>query len=453
MTALPNPSMPKRVPSESAMRRVLRRARDGLVLDVDEATTLLHARGSDLADLCRSAARVRDAGLIAENRPGMVTYSRKVFIPLTRLCRDRCHYCTFVTVPGKLRTEGKSMFLEPDEVISIARAGAAAGCKEALFTLGDRPEARWPEAAQWLDERGYGSTLDYLRAMSVRVLEEVGLLPHLNPGVMTWEELSRLKPVAPSMGMMLETTSRELFENKSGAHHGSPDKDPSVRLRTLDDAGRLGIAFTTGILVGIGETIRDRAETIAAIRASHKMFGHIQEVIVQNFRSKPDTVMRLEPDADFEEFQATIAVARLLFGSGHAHPGAPELGERLAVPSPRRRRCRRLGRCFAGHARLRESRAPVAGIGRPDRDHRGRGLHPRRTDCGAATIRVEGFAVDRPADRAARRGTGRSTHRTRQDGRAGNRNRVAGTGCGVGVDRPGEPEHRHRFHGKTDRYP
>lgn len=296
------------------MRRVLRRARDGATLNVDEAATLLQARGTDLTDLCSSAAKVRDAGLLAAGRPNTVTYSRKVFIPLTRLCQDKCHYCTFVTVPGKLRAAGHGMFLEPDEVFDIARAGAELGCKEALFTLGDRPEARWPEAKQWLDERGYDSTLDYVRAMSIRVLEETGLLPHLNPGVMSWQELSRLKPVAPSMGMMLETTATRLFTDKGECHYGSPDKDPAVRLRTLTDAGRLNIPFTTGILVGIGENFLERAESIMAIRKSQKAFGHIQEVIIQNFLAKPDTAMRNTPDAGLDEFLAAIAVARLLLG-------------------------------------------------------------------------------------------------------------------------------------------
>jgi len=307
-------SSPSPGPSASAMRRVLRRARDGATLNVDEAATLLQARGTDLTDLCSSAAKVRDAGLLAAGRPNTVTYSRKVFIPLTRLCQDKCHYCTFVTVPGKLRAAGHGMFLEPDEVLDIARAGAELGCKEALFTLGDRPEARWPEAKQWLDERGYDFTLDYVRAMSIRVLEETGLLPHLNPGVMSWQELSRLKPVAPSMGMMLETTATRLFTDKGECHYGSPDKDPAVRLRTLTDAGRLNIPFTTGILVGIGENFLERAESIMAIRKSQKAFGHIQEVIIQNFLAKPDTAMRNTPDAGLDEFLAAIAVARLLLG-------------------------------------------------------------------------------------------------------------------------------------------
>lgn len=307
------------------MRRALRRARDGATLNVDEAAVLLAATGADLDDLTASAARVRDAGLVAAGRDGQITYSRKVFIPLTHLCRDRCHYCTFVTVPGKLAAAGKGMFLEIDEVLDIARAGAALGCKEALFTLGDRPEDRWPQAAQWLDERGYDSTLQYVRAAAIRVLEETGLLPHLNPGVMSWEEIARLKPVAPSMGMMLETTSSRLFSEKGQPHYGSPDKDPAVRLAVLTDAGRLSVPFTTGILVGIGETRLERAESIMAIRASHKAYGHIQEVIVQNFRAKPDTAMRGVPDADLAEYRAAIAVARLLLGPAMRVQAPPNL--------------------------------------------------------------------------------------------------------------------------------
>ncbi|MBY4011493.1 bifunctional FO biosynthesis protein CofGH [Rhodococcus fascians] len=318
-------SQPDTAPAASAMRRVLRRARDGVSLNVDEATVLLHARGDDLVDLMTSASRVRDAGLESAGRPKTVSYSRKVFVPITRLCRDKCHYCTFVTVPGKLNAAGHGMFMDPDEIIDVARKGAELGCKEALFTLGDRPEERWPEAKAWLDSRGYDSTLDYVRAMSIRVLEETGLLPHLNPGVMSWQELSRLKPVAPSMGMMLETTSRRLFEEKGQAHYGSPDKDPEVRLRTLTDAGRLNIPFTTGILVGIGETLRDRAESIMAIRKVHKSFGHVQEIIVQNFLAKSDTAMRSVPDAGLEEFLATIAVTRMVVGPSMRIQAPPNL--------------------------------------------------------------------------------------------------------------------------------
>lgn len=275
---------------------------------------MLGAAGEELDRLTRAAARVRDAGLVAAGRPGVVTYSPKVFIPITRLCRDRCHYCTFVTTPGVLRATKQEPFLSPDEILAIALDGAALGCLEALFTLGDRPEDRWPEAAEWLHERGYDTTLAYVRAVAVRVLEETGLLPHLNPGVMSWEDLNRLKPVAPSMGMMLETTSRRLFETRGEAHHGSPDKDPAVRLRVLEDAGRLSIPFTTGLLVGIGETLIERAETIFAIRATARRYGAVQEVIVQNFRAKPDTAMRHVDDLDLDPYRAAIAVTRLVLG-------------------------------------------------------------------------------------------------------------------------------------------
>jgi FO synthase len=301
-------------PTPQQVRRALARAERGATLDVAEAAVLLAATGDDLDRLTAAAARVRDAGLVAAGRPGVVTYSPKVFIAVTRLCRDRCHYCTFVESPGQLTRAGHAMFLSPDEILDIARQGAELGCLEALFTLGDRPEDRWPEARAWLDEQGYDSTLAYVRAMAVRVLEETGLLPHLNPGVMSWEELNRLKPVSPSMGMMLETTSRRLFETRGEAHYGSPDKDPEVRLRVLEDAGRLSIPFTTGLLVGIGETLEERAETIFALRRVSRAFGAVQEVIVQNFRAKPDTAMRHADDLGLDEYRATIAVTRIVLG-------------------------------------------------------------------------------------------------------------------------------------------
>jgi FO synthase len=296
------------------IRRALARAERGAALDVGEATALLAATGADLDRLTAAAAQVRDAGLVAAGRPGVVTYSPKVFIPVTKLCRDRCHYCTFVETPGQAAREGREPFLSPDEILDIARQGAAMGCLEALFTLGDRPEDRWPEARQWLDEKGYDSTLAYVRAMAIRVLEETGLLPHLNPGVMSWEELNRLKPVSPSMGMMLETTSRRLFETRGEAHFGSPDKDPAVRLQVLEDAGRLSIPFTTGLLVGIGETLEERAETIFALRATSRRYSAVQEVIVQNFRAKPDTAMRHTDDLDLDDYRAALAVTRLVLG-------------------------------------------------------------------------------------------------------------------------------------------
>ncbi|MFI0981269.1 bifunctional FO biosynthesis protein CofGH [Streptomyces sp. NPDC021093] len=312
-------------PTENAMRRALKRARTGVALDVTEAAVLLQARGENLTDLCASAARVRDAGLEAVGRPGVITYSKKVFIPLTRLCRDKCHYCTFVTVPGKLRRAGHGMFLSPDEVLEIARAGAEAGCKEALFTLGDRPEERWPEAREWLEAEGYDDTLAYVRAMAIRVLEETGLLPHLNPGVMTWTELQRLKPVAPSMGMMLETTATRLWSEPGGPHYGSPDKEPAVRLRALEDAGRSNVPFTTGILIGIGEDYEERADSLFALRKTARAYHGIQEVIVQNFRAKPDTAMGRMPDAELEELAATIAVARHILGPGARIQAPPNL--------------------------------------------------------------------------------------------------------------------------------
>jgi len=305
---------PTRVPTAAEARRAVTRVVAGKPVDVDEVAALLAARGDDLDRLCDAAARVRDLGLADAGRPGIVTYSRKVFIPLTRLCRDRCHYCTFVTVPGKLAAEGQAPFLSPDEVLDIARRGAELGCKEALFTLGDRPEDRWPEAAAWLEEAGYATTLEYVRAMAILVLEETGLLPHLNPGVMSWAEMNRLKAVAPSMGMMLETTSRRLFEEPGQPHYKSPDKDPTVRLRVLEDAGRLSIPFTTGVLIGIGETLAERADALFQLRRVHREYGSIQEVIVQNFRAKPDTAMRHVDDLDLEEYRAAIATARVVLG-------------------------------------------------------------------------------------------------------------------------------------------
>ena len=308
----PTPSRPAPVPeaTPAAMRRALARARDGKTLDQAEAVVLLQARGEALTGLLAHAARVRDAGLAAAGRPGVITYSRKVFIPVTRLCRDRCAYCTFVTVPGRV----DSPYLSPDQILQIARDGAALGCKEALFTLGDRPEDRWHQAREWLDAHGYDDTLSYVRAMAIRVLEETGLLPHLNPGVLTWSDFQRLKPVAPSMGMMLETTAERLFTEKGGPHFGSPDKDPKVRLRVLEDAGRSSVPFTTGILIGIGETLAERADSLFAIRQVAREYGGVQEVIVQNFRAKPDTKMRATPDAELDDLAATIAVARLVLG-------------------------------------------------------------------------------------------------------------------------------------------
>jgi FO synthase len=299
-------------PTPQAVRRALARAEAGKALSVAEVEALLAARGGDLERLCAVARRLRSLG-----RGRVVTYSRKVFVPLTMLCRDHCHYCTFAKPPARL----ESPYLTPEEVLEIAEAGRRLGCKEALFTLGDRPEDRYPVARAWLEERGYASTLDYVRAMAIRVIEETGLLPHLNPGVMSYEELARLKHVAPSMGLMLETSSTRLAE-RGGPHFGSPDKHPAVRLRTIEDAGRLAIPFTTGILVGIGETLRERAESLLAIRELHRRYRHIQEVIVQNFRAKPGTAMQDAPEPEEEEFLAAVAAARVVLGP-QAHVQAP----------------------------------------------------------------------------------------------------------------------------------
>ncbi|PKZ63057.1 7,8-didemethyl-8-hydroxy-5-deazariboflavin synthase subunit CofG [Gordonia terrae] len=299
---------------KSIIRGALAAAHERAPIGLDDAVALLSCSGEDLTELQSIAGAIRDEGLAAVGRSRQITYSRKVFIPLTRLCRDRCHYCTFVTVPGKLARAGEGLYLELDQVVDLARRGAELGCKEALFTLGDRPEDRWPQAGEWLAERGYSSTLDYVRAAAVAVLSETGLLPHLNPGVMSLDELRHLRPVAPSMGMMLETTSRRLFTEKGQAHYGSPDKDPLVRMQVLRDAGTARVPFTTGILVGIGESLTERAESLLALADVHAEGGHIQEVIVQNFRAKPDTAMRSTPDAEMTEFLAAVAVARIVLG-------------------------------------------------------------------------------------------------------------------------------------------
>jgi FO synthase len=281
-----------------------------VALDRTEAETLLHARGEQMGQLLDAASRVRDAGLEATGRPGVITHSRSVFVPLTKLCRDRCHYCTFATVPGRV----PAAFMSPDEVLDVVRRGAELGCTEVLFTLGDRPEDRWTAAKEWLEEAGYPDTLSYVRAMSIKVLEETGVLPHLNPGVLSWTDFQRLKPVSASMGMMLETTATRLWSEKGGAHYGSPDKEPAVRLRVLEDAGRSNVPFTTGILIGIGETLEERVDSLFAIRKVARQYGGIQEVIVQNFRAKPDTAMAGMADVEAQELAATVAVARLVLG-------------------------------------------------------------------------------------------------------------------------------------------
>ncbi|HEX2191600.1 MAG TPA: 5-amino-6-(D-ribitylamino)uracil--L-tyrosine 4-hydroxyphenyl transferase CofH [Acidimicrobiales bacterium] len=261
-----------------------------------------------LADLERAASRRR-----RELFGDRVTWSPKVFIPLTRLCRDRCGYCTFATAPARVR----SPFLTLDEVLTVARAGAAAGCHEALFTLGERPEDRYPGARAWLDEAGFGSTVDYLVEACRLVLSETGLLPHANAGALYPDELARLRPVAVSQGMMLETLNAGL-----ACHRGAPDKTPERRLATLEAAGALQIPFTTGILVGIGESRPDRLSALDAIAASHRRHGHVQEVIVQNFVPKPGTAMHAAAPCPPGELRWTVAAARLLLPAA-VHLQAP----------------------------------------------------------------------------------------------------------------------------------
>jgi FO synthase len=261
-------------------------------------------------------ARARE---VRDSRSGTrVTYSPKVFIPLTMLCRDRCGYCTFAQPPARL----EAPYLSPDEVLAIAWAGARAGCHEALFTLGERPEERYPAARSWLDQHGYASTIDYLAAMCELVLERTGLLPHANAGALHPEELARLREVAPSQGMMIETLRPDL-----DCHRGSPDKTPERRLATLEAAGRLAIPFTTGILVGIGETRADRLAALEAIATAHRRYGHVQEVIVQNFLPKPGTAMHQTPPCPEAEHLDAIALARLVLPEDVAVQAPPNLAD------------------------------------------------------------------------------------------------------------------------------
>ena len=292
---------------------ILDSAARGLRLDGSQALAL--AGIEDTGALMEAARGVRD------RRSGdVVTYSPKVFIPLTELCRDVCRYCTFAKTPGNVRAP----YLPVDEAVDIARRGAEAGCTEALFTLGDQPERRYRAAREALDRMGFVSTIDYLVHAARRVHEETGLLPHVNPGVMTREELARLREVSVSAGIMLESVSRRLCE-KGGPHYGSPDKDPEVRLATLARAGELAVPFTTGILIGIGETRRERVESLLAIRDLEDRHGHIQEVIVQNFRAKPGTPMAAAPEPSLEDHLWTIAVARLVLGPGTSVQAPPNL--------------------------------------------------------------------------------------------------------------------------------
>src|SRR5918997_1218708 len=284
-------------------------------LEGEAAYELARFASLDPSPAMRAAAGVRDR-LFGPR----VSYSRKVFIPLTKLCRDNCGYCTFASAP----IPGEHAYLTPEEVLEIARAGTEAGCKEALFTLGDKPEKRYPEARRELREMGFETTIEYLVHVCGLVLEETGLLPHANPGVLLEEEVRALREVSVSQGIMVEQVSERLLEREM-AHWASPDKVPARRLETLDAAGRLRVPFTTGLLIGIGETIEERVDTLLAIREQHERHGHIQECIVQNFRAKPGTRMQGAPEPSKKEMLATISLARLLLPEGMAVQAPPNL--------------------------------------------------------------------------------------------------------------------------------
>jgi FO synthase len=295
---------------------------DGAPLTPEIAAQLLRCDDEFLPGLLHAARELKE-----RYHPGIVTYSRKVFIPLTNLCRDYCGYCTFRRDPG----EAGAHTMTPDEVLSVAQQGEKLGCTEALFSLGDRPEALFPEMRDTLRRLGYRSTLHYLEAMCELVLRETRLLPHANPGLLSANWIERLSPSNPSLGLMLESTS----SNLAAAHpegRAAPDKLPALRLRTLEDAGKLGVPFTTGILIGIGETMEDRVESLLAIKRLHERYGHIQEVIIQNFRVKPRIPMAAWSEPDTGDMLRTIAVARLLLRDMNiqAPPNLTESGyERL----------------------------------------------------------------------------------------------------------------------------
>ena len=286
-----------------------------LIPELPDPDALRLDRVDNTREIADVAASLRDDGF-----GNTITFSKKVFIPLTQLCRDVCHYCTFAQTPRRL----DSPFLSIDEVLTVARNGAQQGCKEALFTLGEKPELRYRAARDWLADHGFTTTVEYLEVAAKRVLDETGLLPHLNPGNLTDKELAKLRAVSPSMGIMLESASTRLTE-KGMPHYGSPDKVPAVRLATLRAMGERKIPTTTGILIGIGEARRERIESLIAIRDVHRQYGNVQEVIVQNFRAKPGTKMKNAPEPDLNELLWTIAVARLLFGSKMSIQAPPNL--------------------------------------------------------------------------------------------------------------------------------
>tara|TARA_B110000014_G_scaffold263353_1_gene259835 strand:- start:11594 stop:12799 length:1206 start_codon:yes stop_codon:yes gene_type:complete len=283
---------------------VIAKASEFLEITDEEALSLSSYSEDHLDDLCGAAAKMRNHG-----KGTTVTFSPKVFIPLTRLCRDYCGYCTFRIDPDQTQ----SLYMSAEEVLDVAKQGENLGCTEALFTLGERPEQKYPEAKEWLSKNGYNSTLDYLGAMTELVVKETKLLPHANPGTMTHRELKALKGSNPSTGIMLESTSQLLYQ-EGGPHEFAPSKRPIVRLKTISIAGELRIPFTTGLLIGIGETMLDRMESLLEIRNLQRKYNHIQETIIQNFRAKPETPMAESPDAETQEMLWTVAAARIILG-------------------------------------------------------------------------------------------------------------------------------------------
>ncbi len=306
MTAFVHSGDVPRLPDSTVpLSEVIAKATAGAALTEVDALSLLDAGSDSIQKLCAAAAFMRD-----QSKGNIVTFSPKVFIPLTHMCRDFCGYCTFRKDPQQA---GKDIYMTPEQVLDVASAGAAMGCTEALFTLGERPEQRYPEAKEWLEHRGFKTTLEYLTHVCELVLSETKMLPHANPGTMGRREIAALQPFNPSMGLMLESTSEALYA-VGGPHEFAPSKRPRVRLRTLELAGQLRVPFTTGILIGIGETRRDRIESLVAIADLKAQHGHVQEVIIQNFRAKPLTAMGDFPDAESEELLWTVAVARLILG-------------------------------------------------------------------------------------------------------------------------------------------
>jgi len=298
-----------------ALREGVEAALEGRRLTADQALALADARGAEHPALWAAAAVLRDRG-----RPPVVTYSRKVFIPLTNLCRDVCSYCTF----AHLDTDARAHTMSPDEILQVAEAGRRLGCKEALFTLGDRPEARFESHRRALRRFGHETTHSYLRAMCRAVLEQTGLLPHPNAGILGRRELTELREVSASQGMMLESVSERLC-GPGGPHEHAPDKRPRTRLQMIRRAGELRIPFTSGILIGIGETARERVEALLALRDLHEAHGHIQEVIVQNFRAKPDTPMAAAGEPGLAELMTACATARLVMGPRMSIQAPPNL--------------------------------------------------------------------------------------------------------------------------------